>query len=483
MILLGIVILTGCDSSSIGVTGSSPIVSDTSGLPPETNVNVNKSSIDFGTVLVNQKVDQTVTITNSSQTQASLIGSVGLNSIFNYKDGQFPGMGGNCEYYLAGGASCNIVLEYLPVANGSSSTLVNFTYLNDSNVGYFTIALAGAASAPQIIKIGAGSFTGCALYDSGAISCWGLVNNSVNTAATTIPGITDAIDFAIGGPNNRLCVLHSSFNVGCYSLGNDLTDSDPVGEYEWEDINYSNVAAIAMNGQGGCLLFFSGITTCWGTDPGSFNWTPAILPTAASDFALVAGNMSLAVNNSVNSASVGCLINAASGANLDCWVGSAGFVPTLNFAGISNATQVVSGQTHFCALVGGAVECAGDNYFGQSGPSSGVVGGNNSTRDNGAISTPIASGATQVVAGPNHSCAIVAGAVKCWGDGSYGQNGTNVPTANPQTVAGVTSATSLAAGTSWSCAQAGAHSVKCWGDQTFGWGTANPSALFSIINL
>jgi len=52
----------------------------------------------------------------------------------------------------------------------------------------------------------------------------------------------------------------------------------------------------------------------------------------------------------------------------------------------------------------------------------------------------IASGATAVAAGYTHTCAIVGGVVKCWGDNSEGQVGNgnqNTPQRTPVTVLGL----------------------------------------------
>jgi alpha-tubulin suppressor-like RCC1 family protein len=48
---------------------------------------------------------------------------------------------------------------------------------------------------------------------------------------------------------------------------------------------------------------------------------------------------------------------------------------------------------------------------------------------------PVLSGVTQIAAGFNQSCAVVAGgAVKCWGNNSYGQLGDGTNTDSPVAV-------------------------------------------------
>ena len=84
-------------------------------------------------------------------------------------------------------------------------------------------------------------------------------------------------------------------------------------------------------------------------------------------------------------------------------------------------TAIDARQNHTCAIVSGGAKCWGANFSGQLGsgntsPSqvpvdvSGLIGGSNVTVDCGGRE--------------NTACAIVNGAVKCWGSNQYGQLGT-----------------------------------------------------------
>ena len=99
-------------------------------------------------------------------------------------------------------------------------------------------------------------------------------------------------------------------------------------------------------------------------------------------------------------------------------------------SGIENATAISTGSagSHTCALLsGGQIRCWGNNFFGQlgnqtnSGPDSCLNG-------NACGLTSVAvTGITDAVAvglGITHSCAVRAtGAVNCWGDNRFGQLG------------------------------------------------------------
>jgi len=118
------------------------------------------------------------------------------------------------------------------------------------------------------------------------------------------------------------------------------------------------------------------------------------------------------------------------------------------------ATQISAGWRHSCALLSdGSVKCWGDNTYGQLGtngsPSSGFVSG--------------ITNATQISAGITHTCAlIVEGSVKCWGNNEFGQLGNNGGP-SPSIVSGITNATQISVSGYHTCALVENGDVKCWG--------------------
>ncbi len=134
------------------------------------------------------------------------------------------------------------------------------------------------------------------------------------------------------------------------------------------------------------------------------------------------------------------------------------------------ATAVSAGLFNTCAIVGGAVKCWGDNPFGQ-------LGDGTNTESNVAVQVAgLTSGVTAVSAGANSCALTAAGGVKCWGindDGELG-NGTNsgpdtcdrgnACSTTPVQVVGLTSGVTAISG---SCAIVGGG-AKCWGNNGSG---------------
>jgi alpha-tubulin suppressor-like RCC1 family protein len=132
--------------------------------------------------------------------------------------------------------------------------------------------------------------------------------------------------------------------------------------------------------------------------------------------------------------------------------------------GITDATALSAGGYHTCARrTDGTLWCWGSNSDGQLG---------NATATTMSL-TPVqvmgdlAAGADDVAAGWNHTCALRAGAVWCWGANESGQLGngatTTQPTMAPTPVPGLTDAIAISAAYSHTCALSRSRGVLCWG--------------------
>ncbi|MBN2715012.1 MAG: hypothetical protein JXX14_04100 [Deltaproteobacteria bacterium] len=137
-------------------------------------------------------------------------------------------------------------------------------------------------------------------------------------------------------------------------------------------------------------------------------------------------------------------------------------------------SSLEAGGYFTCALLSDhTVQCWGSNSFGQLGREtagdSSVVPGSVE-----GISTFLSS----LAAGSSHSCALLShGTVQCWGGNNYGQLGQNpgevISSSVPVFVSGLSLAagvavTSLAAGTFHTCARLSDSTIQCWGDNSYG---------------
>lgn len=168
-----------------------------------------------------------------------------------------------------------------------------------------------------------------------------------------------------------------------------------------------------------------------------------------------------------------------SGGSVHCWgANHSGQVSPSNPAmtigrpttvvGISGATQVSAGGSHSCALVAGNVKCWGDNGASQLGTGTGP-GERNAPVVIAGLTT-VFNQVTRVTTGNRHSCALMefsltaARSVRCWGFNDHGQigDGTTTTRATPVTVTGFTNPTAISAGADRTCAVADGG-IWCWG--------------------
>lgn len=145
----------------------------------------------------------------------------------------------------------------------------------------------------------------------------------------------------------------------------------------------------------------------------------------------------------------------------------------------SGVTAISAGYGHACAAVSGAAKCWGSqaSFFGALG--NGVDGNGDDNFDDSSVPVQVSgltSGVTAISANLTNSCAVVSGAVKCWGSQFYGQLGNGVDSSGggilssptPVSVTGLTTgATQLSAGYEYTCAVV-SSAADCWGHNDVG---------------
>jgi alpha-tubulin suppressor-like RCC1 family protein len=320
----------------------------------------------------------------------------------------------------------------------------------------------------------------CGLRGSGAVECWGDNETGqlgdgtkMNDRATPAPviGLTDAAQISAGP--GFTCALRRTGIVSCWGangsgqLGNGTMDPSltPVPVRGVNDA----VEVRAMH-YGGCARRASGLVSCWGangngqlgnaTTRGSL--TPVTVGNLDDADQLVTGNTHVCARR-------------ASDHSMVCWGANdyaqidATHLDLLvpERIDIGPVLGMAAGFGHTCALRKDThdVVCWGANDFGQL--------GNNSLESS---STPVVAmtNLTNVVAifaGCYVTCAMDdAGAVACWGRGTYGELGNGTP--GDVWVGAATqlpsAASTLDVGSNSACAVLATHALYCWGRNNHG---------------
>jgi alpha-tubulin suppressor-like RCC1 family protein len=344
----------------------------------------------------------------------------------------------------------------------------------------------GGAAAAAFTAISAGADNMLGLTASGEVSSWGndlwgqLGNGTMETSLFPAPvegfggGIT-----AISGGQLHGCALDASGTVWGWGdnrmgqLGNGNTTGSlvPVAATGLP----GPATAIACGGDHSCAIV-GGQLYCWGDgstgELGNGQLSGSSLP-------VLVVNLSTATVAGVATAqAITCAWTAAGaaycwGTDIDGLLGDNSMnqetVPTAVSGLTAGTTQMAiarvinnsSGEGHVCAVVAGALFCWGSNQYGELG--NGQSGGVDQAETPGLV-IGLDGGVTGVAVGANHSCALTnAGAVLCWGRGDFGSvgNASNASTSAPVPVIDG-GALAITAGDLFSCATAGAQ-LLCWG--------------------
>jgi alpha-tubulin suppressor-like RCC1 family protein len=144
----------------------------------------------------------------------------------------------------------------------------------------------------------------------------------------------------------------------------------------------------------------------------------------------------------------------------------------IQVSGLGSGSGVVAigaGGRFSCAvLMNGTAQCWGDGYYGQ-------LGDNQASPRQNRLTPVTVSGltnATAIVGGRDHACALLSnGGMSCWGNGGTGElgDGTGMVRAAPVGVSGLGSGVrAIDAGLMHTCAVLTNGGLRCWGRNTRG---------------
>jgi alpha-tubulin suppressor-like RCC1 family protein len=322
-----------------------------------------------------------------------------------------------------------------------------------------------------------------------------------------LPLVIIAVSQSVHGANATSVTLTSSVNPTSYGQSTTFTaavaGTTSSGTVTFKENGNAISSAVSVNRAGinqptiaagayhTCAVTNAGAVKCWGqnhygqlgvtTNTGTD--TPNATPVAVTGLSSGVVAITAGLYHTCALTSVGAV--KCWGLNSDGELG----VATNNNTSNPNATPVAvtglsagvvaisAGSFHTCALTNlGAVQCWGSNYYGALGVTANVLTG--TANPTPVAVTGLSSGVSTIAAGSFHTCAILGGAVKCWGLNVFGQIGvaTNTGTYNanptPVTVSNLTNIVGLTAGgfddRGHTCAVTNGGAVKCWGDNQVG---------------
>ncbi len=229
-----------------------------------------------------------------------------------------------------------------------------------------------------------------------------------------------------------------------------------------------NVAEVSSGDTSRCARLTTGQVYCWGRN---------YLGSTASDGLRPVMVTGVDDATQVSRSTVrGCILRSGSPGRVYCWgqnaygdlgIGSSdpAYVPT-RIVDLTDATHVTVGTAHICALRStGQIACwSGRDTIFDVAP--GTSGGRSRPYTLAGISDAVA-----VWAGSYMTCAQRRGGqILCWGENTFGQlgDGTTTNRTAPAPVLGIDGAVEIALGGGFACARMPDGTVRCWGDNSLG---------------
>jgi hypothetical protein len=151
---------------------------------------------DFG--LWGLPVEHSFTLRNDGGGAASMVSNGGsMGTGFAWKDGSYPGTGGDCMTSLGVGGTCTVVVVFTPGGPGTLSGQMRVSY-NDGAVTRTAVrSLMGTGTTNANLTVseyfGANFCTDCTPYDLGSVAAGGTIEHTftvTNTGARTATGIS-----------------------------------------------------------------------------------------------------------------------------------------------------------------------------------------------------------------------------------------------------------------------------------------------------
>ncbi len=403
--------------------------------------------------------------------------------------------GGPCALLSNGTVMCWGYNDYGQLGSGDP-----ISYYSNSPL-YQPRTVSGITTASTLIPgYGPADLAGVVL-SNGTIRFWGGRSilsqfgggTDTTNAASTVYGITTAVDYMSGGGGDYgNCAALSNGRVKCWGtngsgqLGNGVTND--VGSWEPVSVGIINASKVSVGYGGRCALLTDNTVKCWGSRYANGLSSESGTPNQISGLTNItkvstSGGTACALKNNNTIWCWGYADPWGSGQASKLGNGSTtNTTIPVQVSGITTAVDVSVGTDVACAVKSdGTVWCWGSG-------TDGALGNGSNSDTTVPVQVSGISTATKVYSFSFNVCAVLSDSTaKCWGANSSGQlgNGSTYSTNSPVVPTGLTNVVGFAGLRDAICAVLGDGSVKCSGSGTL-WGSSPTSSTTflttSVVN-
>jgi alpha-tubulin suppressor-like RCC1 family protein len=318
---------------------------------------------------------------------------------------------------------------------------------------------------PPWSSVAGGTRHTCAIGVDHNLWCFGLGPDGPGRtvpAPTQVAGTWAAVD----GGDAHTCALDLAGALWCWGTNDDgqLGDTTRISHSSPVQIDAGPWSRIAVGGDTACGLRATGELACWGSrneglgDGSRSRLEPTTIGTRRWT------SLSVARSNT-------CAIEATTGA-LYCWgynydyelgIGTRTDMPTPTLVSSNPKwTSIATGDYHSCGTNANGLFCWGYGGYAALG-----TGSTATVTLPTLTAAPLGSTAASAIPSAGlHSCALVAGVARCWGNNYWGEigDGTYDPRPSPTALAGGAATwAELAPGDQHTCGVGTNGSLWCWG--------------------
>lgn len=109
--------------------------------------------MDMGEVAIGSSVEITLSFKNIGETSVTSLTGTGLASPFSFANGYFPGKGGTCSSSVSVGATCTMVLRFIPMVTSLSTERLEVFYFDGASRQVAGRDLVASGASPAVLTI------------------------------------------------------------------------------------------------------------------------------------------------------------------------------------------------------------------------------------------------------------------------------------------------------------------------------------------